>query len=176
MKETKDNAQLKVQNSEVNLLDDKKNRKNTLSKQESKKEVAIIINVNKRVKPVRHGSDIQFVDRVRLYSMKSKGKKSLVSSVYGIKLVSALSYLCFFLPLIFCRHEPYAIFHANQSLILWMTVSILYVALWLLSVNAIFLLIVMIFHILGLFFGMYNATHNRARSFFGTDKLYVFRA
>jgi uncharacterized membrane protein len=119
---------------------------------------------------------IEFVEKEEQEEHIEKPQKtSLVTSVLGIKLISALSYLCFFLPLIFCRHEPYAIFHANQSLILWLIVSVLYVIFWLVSINVLVLLAVMIFHILGVFFGVYNALHNRARSFFGTNKLYVFR-
>jgi len=100
---------------------------------------------------------------------------SFVTSVLGIKLVSALAYLVFFLPLIFCRHEPYAIFHANQSLALWLVMSAFYVLFALIHVHVLFMLIIVIFHVLGVFFGMYNATHNRARHFWWSAKFSLFK-
>ena len=142
-------------------------------------ETAVILNASHRVKAKKHNKKEHKIESTSQKEMtqnkQEKYRASIVTSVTGIKLISALSYICFFLPLIFCRHEPYAIFHANQSLILWVTTSILYVLFWLLSINVLVLLTVMIFHILGLFFGIYNATHNRARSFFGGNKFYIFR-
>lgn len=102
-------------------------------------------------------------------------RTSIVTSVGGIKLVSVLSYLIFFLPLIFCRHEPYAIFHANQSVALWLVMSALYILAALAPVHVFFLLIIIIMHVLGIFFGMYNASHNRARHFWGAAKFNLFK-
>ena len=101
---------------------------------------------------------------------------SIVSSVFGIKLISALSYLVFFLPLIFCRHEPYAIFHANQSVALWLFVSLLYIIVACFSLHVMFLLVVIIVHVLGIVFGIYNAANNRARHFWGMAKFNLFKA
>ncbi len=115
------------------------------------------------------------------HTIKSKSKDntthnaSIVTSVGGIKFVSMLSYLVFFLPLIFCRHEPYAIFHANQSLVLWLVMSLLYIIAVLASWSVFVLLVIIIFHTMGIFFGMYNALHNRARHFWGAGKFNLFK-
>ena len=121
--------------------------------------------------------------RAELKPVQKKTKKqsdshstSIVTSVFGIKLVSVLSYLVFFLPLIFCRHEPYAIFHANQSVVLWLVVSLLYIIVACFSLHIMFLLVVIICHVLGIVFGMYNAASNRARHFWGMAKFNLFKA
>ena len=107
---------------------------------------------------------------------KVSERNSIVSSVMGIKFISVLSYLIFFLPLIFCRREPYAIFHANQSVALWLVMSLMYIIVALASLNVFVLLLVIIFHVLGITFGMYNAAHNRARHFWGMAKFSLFKA
>ena len=49
------------------------------------------------------------------------------------KLMAALSYILFFLPLIVCPKSPYARFHANQGLILFLCEIIFAVANMILS-------------------------------------------
>ena len=83
----------------------------------------------------------------------------------AIEFVSALAYILFFLPLIFCRKEPFALYHANQALLLTILMLILYLAFaFFPSVRVIALPIVVIFHVLGIFFGVYNSAHGRARA------------
>lgn len=82
-----------------------------------------------------------------------------------IELVACLSYILFFLPLIFCKKEPFALFHANQSLILWIFAIVFYLAFaFIPNVNVVALPIIVIFHILGIFYGMYTSAHGKAKT------------
>lgn len=93
-----------------------------------------------------------------------------------IELVSALSYILFFLPLIFCRREPFVLYHANQSLILWLFMAIFYLAFGFIpGVNIYALPIIILFHILGIFYGMYNSAHGRARPFWLIGKINIIK-
>ena len=93
-----------------------------------------------------------------------------------IELVSALSYILFFLPFIFCRREPFALYHANQSLILWILMSILYLSVGFIDeIKLIAIPIIIIFHVLGIFYGMYNSAHGRARPFWLIGKLTIIK-
>ena len=93
-----------------------------------------------------------------------------------IELVSALSYILFFLPLIFCRKEPFALYHANQALILTIIMLVLYLAFaFFPTVRVIALPIIVIFHVIGIFFGMYNSAHGRARAFPIVGKLEIIK-
>lgn len=93
-----------------------------------------------------------------------------------IELVAALSYILFFLPLIFCRREPFALYHANQSLVFWIFMIALYLIFGFIpSVNVVALPIIIIFHVLGIFYGMYNSAHGRARPFFLIGKLTIIK-
>lgn len=95
---------------------------------------------------------------------KDISKPYINNSKPVIELVACLSYLLFFLPLIFCRKEPFALYHANQSLILWLFASVFYLAFGFIpNVNIIALPIIVIFHIIAIFYGMYNSAHGRAR-------------
>ena len=93
-----------------------------------------------------------------------------------IELVAALSYILFFLPLIFCRREPFALYHANQSLVFWIFMIALYLIFGFIpSVNVVALPIIIIFHVLGIFYGMYNSAHGRARPFFLIGKITIIK-
>lgn len=93
-----------------------------------------------------------------------------------IELVSALSYILFFLPLIFCRKEPFALYHANQALILWLFMAIFYLAFGFIpGINIYALPIIILFHILGIFYGMYNSAHGRARQFWLIGKIKIIK-
>ena len=93
-----------------------------------------------------------------------------------IELVAALSYILFFLPFIFCRKEPFALYHANQSLVFWILMIALYLIFGFIpSVNVVALPIIVIFHVLGIFYGMYNSAHGRARPFFLIGKITIIK-
>lgn len=93
-----------------------------------------------------------------------------------IELVACLSYLLFFLPLIFCKKEPFARFHANQSLLLWITMAILYLAfVFIPNINVWVVPIIIIFHIIGIFWGMYDSAHGKAKTLPLIGKLTIIK-
>jgi ABC-type multidrug transport system permease subunit len=150
-------------------LEEKEVSQNQLSNDNETKKTDLLLQTKQEQKGL-----IKKPKNVKLKNDKAH-TSSIVTSVIGIKIVSTLAYLLFFIPLIFCRHEPYAIFHANQSLVLWLIVSAFYILFALISVHVFFLLIIIICHVLGIFFGMYNASHNRARHFWGAAKFCIFK-
>lgn len=96
---------------------------------------------------------------------KDVSKSYINNSKPVIELVACLSYLLFFLPLIFCKKEPFARFHANQSLLLWITMAVLYLAFaFIPNVNVWAIPVIVIFHIIGVFWGMYGSAHGRAKT------------
>jgi uncharacterized membrane protein len=80
------------------------------------------------------------------------------------KLISALAYLIFFLPLIVCPDSPYGKFHANQGLILFIlsfvggfVLGIIPIIGW--ALMPIFWLAILVFAILGIV----NAFNGKAK-------------
>ncbi len=107
---------------------------------------------------------------------KDVSKSYINNSKPVIELVACLSYLLFFLPLIFCKKEPFARFHANQSLLLWITMAILYLAFaFIPNVNVWAIPIIIIFHIIGIFWGMYGSAHGRAKTLPIIGKLTIIK-
>ena len=93
-----------------------------------------------------------------------------------IELVAALSYIFFFLPFIFCKKEPFALYHANQSLVFWILMVALYLIFGFIpTVNLIALPIIILFNVLGVFYGMYNSATGRARPFFLIGKITLIK-
>ncbi len=99
-----------------------------------------------------------------------------VKSKSFIKLISALSYILFFLPLIFCKKEPFALYHANQSLIFWILMVALYLIFGFIpTVNLIALPIIILFNVLGMLYGMYNSATGKAKPFFLIGKITLIK-
>ncbi len=87
-----------------------------------------------------------------------------VYSKSTILLVSALSYVIFFLPFLVCKNEPFARFHLNQALLLWITFVILYLAfMFIPNVNIIVLPFIIMLHLLGIIAGVNSALRGIAR-------------
>lgn len=94
---------------------------------------------------------------------KSVSKNKTYSRGF-IVTISALGYILFFLPLIFCRKEPYARFHLNQSIVLLIFVGILYLSFaFIPNVNRIAIPLVILIHLLAILIGMSNASKGRAK-------------
>ena len=107
---------------------------------------------------------------------KDVSKSYINNSKPVIELVACLSYLLFFLPLIFCKKEPFARFHANQSLLLWITMAVLYLAFaFIPNVNIWAIPVIVIFHIIGIFWGMYGSAHGRAKTLPIIGKLTIIK-
>lgn len=107
---------------------------------------------------------------------KDVSKSYINNSKPVIELVACLSYLLFFLPLIFCKKEPFARFHANQSLLLWITMAVLYLAFaFIPNVNIWAIPVIVIFHIIGIFWGMYGSAHGRAKTLPLIGKLTIIK-
>ena len=93
---------------------------------------------------------------------KSKAKHNY--SRAEILTVSALGYLFVFLPFIFCREEPYARYHLNQALVLWIFAIPLYLIFaFIPNVNIVAIPVICMFHILGIMVGFAYAVRGRAK-------------
>ena len=93
-----------------------------------------------------------------------KKKASKLHSRNTILAVSALAYLIFFLPFIFCREEPFAKYHLNQALVLWIFAIALYLIFaFIPNVNIIVIPIICMFHILGIIIGISYAVRGKAK-------------
>lgn len=80
-----------------------------------------------------------------------------------IQFVAAMNYLIFFFGFCVCRHEPFARFHHNQALWMWIIVSILYLAFaFIPTVNKIAIPFVIMLHIIWMFAGVGTALKGRA--------------
>ena len=99
-------------------------------------------------------------------STKTKKQKIKSGKIYTknqILTVSALGYIIFFLPMIFCKAEPFARFHLNQSLVLWIFCTILYLAFaFIPNVNIIAIPIVILIHLLGICTGVAASIKGKA--------------
>lgn len=80
-----------------------------------------------------------------------------------ILFVASMNYLVFFAGFCACRHEPFARFHQNQALWMWIIVIILYLSFaFIPGVNRIAIPFVIMLHILWIFAGVGTALRGRA--------------
>ena len=94
----------------------------------------------------------------------SNAKKPREYSRSAILTVSAFSYILFFLPFIFCRNEPFAKYHLNQALVLWIFVIPLYLIFaFIPDINIYVLPVISLFHIFAIMVGISNVIRSKAR-------------
>ena len=83
----------------------------------------------------------------------------------AIQFVAAMNYLIFFFGFCACRHEPFARFHQNQALWMWIIVAVLYLGFaFIPTVNAIVIPFVIMIHIMWVIAGVSTALRGRAYS------------
>ncbi len=83
----------------------------------------------------------------------------------AIQFVAAMNYLIFFFGFCACRHEPYARFHQNQALWMWIIVTVLYLGFaFIPTVNVIAIPFVIMIHIIWVIAGVSTALRGRAYS------------
>lgn len=93
--------------------------------------------------------------------VKQEGK---TYSKSAILTVCALSYLVIFLPIFFFRKEPFALFHYNQAIVLWITIIVLMLAVaFVPAINMVAIPLVIMFHILGIIVGMNYSFRGKAK-------------
>lgn len=79
-----------------------------------------------------------------------------------IKFVAAMNYLVFFVGFCACRHEPFARYHHNQALWLWIVAAVLYLGFGFIpGVNIVALPFVIMLHVMGIITGVSTALHGR---------------
>lgn len=101
-------------------------------------------------------------EKAPAFVKKAKPKHNYTKA--QIITVSALGYLLIFLPFIFCREEPFARYHLNQALVLWIFAVPLYLIFaFIPNVNIIAIPIICMFHILGIMIGFAYAVRGRAK-------------
>ncbi len=87
------------------------------------------------------------------------------SSRSAILFVSAMNYLVFFFGFCACRNEPFARFHQNQALWMWIIITILYLSFaFIPGVNKVAIPFVIMLHILWVIAGVCSALRGRAYS------------
>ncbi len=81
-----------------------------------------------------------------------------------ITLVASMAYLVPVLPFFVCKEEPYARFHHNQALLVWILAAVLYLAFaFIPNVNIVAIPVIIMFHLLAVIAGMSAAAHAKAR-------------
>lgn len=79
-----------------------------------------------------------------------------------IQFVSAMNYLVFFVGFCACRHEPFARYHHNQALWLWIIATVLYLGFGFIpNVNIVALPFVIMLHVMGVITGVSTALRGR---------------
>ena len=69
-----------------------------------------------------------------------------------------------FLPIFFFRKEPFALFHYNQAIVLWITIIVLMLAVaFVPAINMVAIPLVIMFHILGIIVGMNYSFRGKAK-------------
>ena len=93
----------------------------------------------------------------------AESKPAKVYTKNQIIAVSALGYIIFFLPFIFCKEEPFARFHHNQALGLWIICCVLYLAfVFIPNVNVVAIPIILMIHLLGMSLGVAGSLRGKA--------------
>jgi len=131
----------------------------------SQKSVRPAKNVKTYTKTTPEQDSAETVVEQNIQEPRQKDKKNRVYSRSFIQFVSAMNYIIFFFGFCVCRDEPFARFHHNQALLMWITVTILYLSFaFIPAVNMIAIPFVIMFHILWMFAGIASALHGRAFS------------
>ncbi len=127
-------------------------------------------NVNIKIKTKTHESSVVTVEDGVSKNVPTNTKETQHTaqnykqvSRSKILFVSAMNYLIFFLGFCVCRHEPFARFHQNQALWMWIIVTILYLSFaFIPGVNRIAIPFVIMIHILWVIAGIGTALRGRA--------------
>lgn len=80
-----------------------------------------------------------------------------------IQFVASMNYIVFFFGFLACRHEPFARYHHNQALWLWIIAAVLYLSFaFIPGINVIALPFVIMLHLMGVIAGVSTALRGRA--------------
>lgn len=140
----------------------KKQSKNQDSKNITKENVAQIEENSAQNEVIDQNSTIEEPKNKKAAPTVKAAEKTYSRS--SIIFVSALSYLIFFLPFLVCRDEPFARFHLNQALLLWIFMGALYLIFGFIpTVNLIALPFILMFHLLGILVGINYAARGKAK-------------
>lgn len=140
---------------EENSAQNEKNSTKTAKlKTKTQREVAPLL-------PAESDTETQTQPAPIVIQKKAENHKQVSRST--ILFVASMNYILFFMGFCACQHEPFARFHQNQALWMWIIMAILYLSFaFIPGVNRVAIPFVIMLHILWMFAGIGTALRGRA--------------